>query len=385
VELNPDTIDLLRSLVAIDSVSRNGNARIIASIEEILRPLGVALERHAYVDAGVEKTNLIARFGDVQSVGRDGGLALVGHTDTVPFDENWSEALQLTERSGRLYGRGACDTKAFIACALSVARRVDPAKLHEPLWLIFTADEEVGCLGAKKLAERGTPRPALAIVGEPTSLTPIRGNKGYCLGEVVVRGQEGHSAYPGRGVSAISGAARMLGELEKLEARLRQSSDPEFSPPFTTLNVGVIQGGKAKNIIAGECTFTLEWRPTPGEPHSLVLSEVQEIASRLQREHPRLTFEVRLVRFDEGSMTPKDSELVRFLEAQSGRAAATVAFGTEAPQMAALGASPVVFGPGDIRTAHQTGEFVPIDEIVRCEQILAAAVQRFCTRTTLEA
>jgi acetylornithine deacetylase len=378
VELrNPATIELLRSLVGIDSVSRNGNARIIGRIEEILRPLGPAIERVPYIDAGLEKTNLIARFGATQKKGQ-GGLALVGHTDTVPFDEDWREALQLTEREGKLFGRGACDTKAFIACALSVASGIDPAQLRRPLWLIFTADEEVGCLGAKKLVEHGLPRPEVAIVGEPTSLTPIRANKGYCLGEVTVRGKEGHSAYPGRGASAITGAAHFLVELERLETRLRQSGDAEFSPPFTTLNVGVIQGGKAKNIIAGECSFTLEWRPTPEQGHGHVLSEVKEIASRLERAHPRLAFEAQLLRFDEGSMTPKDSELVRFLEAQSGRVSGTVAFGTEAPQLAALGASPVVFGPGDIRTAHQTGEFVPIDELGRCEQILAAAVERFC-------
>jgi len=376
VELS--TVELLRGLVAIDSVSRNGNAQLVDFVEAFLRPLGPVVERLTYVDDGVQKTNLVARFGGEPVGSGNAGLALVGHTDTVPFDPAWSDALRLAERDGKLYGRGACDTKAFIACALSVARRVEVSKLRTPLWLIFTADEEIGCLGAKKLVERGVPRPLLAIVGEPTSLTPIRANKGYCLGEVTVRGREGHSAYPGRGASAITGAAYFLAELEKLAVRLRQASDDEFSPPFTTLNVGVIQGGKAKNIIPGECSFTLEWRPTPGEPHSVVLDEVQAIAARLGRAHPRLAFEARLLRFDEASSTPRDAELVRFLEAQSGNRSSTVAFGTEAPQLTALGATAVVFGPGDIRTAHQTGEFVPIAELERCEQILAAAVERFC-------
>jgi acetylornithine deacetylase len=375
---NAGPVELLRALVAIDSVSRNGNARIVALIEELLRPLGASIERLTYTDGGIEKTNLVARLGKAGSGDDQAGLALVGHTDTVPYDEGWSEALQLIERDGKLYGRGACDTKAFIACALAVAGRVNPTSLQRPLWLIFTADEEIGCLGAKKLVEHGRPRPAFAIVGEPTSLTPIRANKGYCLGEVTVRGQEGHSAYPGRGASAIVGAGRFLAELEKLEGRLRQSTDLEFSPPFTTLNVGLIHGGKAKNIIAGECTFTLEWRPTPSEPHSMVLSEVQAIATRLHREQPRLEFDVQLLRFDEASSTPKDAELVRFLEEQSGHPSGTVAFGTEAPQLHALGATPVVFGPGDIRTAHQTGEFVPIEELVRCEEILGKAIERFC-------
>jgi acetylornithine deacetylase len=372
------TVGLLAELVGIDSVSQRGNASIVERIEETLRPLQPAVERLSYIDRGVEKTNLIARFGKEAAAGVNAGLALVGHTDTVPFDAGWSDALRLTEREGKLYGRGACDTKAFIACALAVARKVEVSKLRVPLWLIFTADEEIGCVGAKKLVERGSPRPALAIVGEPTSLTPIRANKGYCLGEAAVRGREGHSAYPGRGASAITGAAHFLLELEKLKARLQQRQDAEFSPPFTTLNVGMINGGKAKNIIPGDCTFTLEWRPTPGEPHSAVLEEVQAIASRLGRQHPRLVFEVRLLRYDEGSNTPRDAELVRFIEDQSGNPSSTVAFGTEAPQLAALGAIPIVFGPGDIRTAHQTGEFVPLEELASCERILAAAVERFC-------
>jgi acetylornithine deacetylase len=373
------TVELLRSLVAIDSVSSKSNEPIIGKLEGLLRPLGPSLDRLCYVDdAGVTKVNLIARFGPTPAVDHASGLALVGHSDTVPYDESWSQALQLTERDGKLYGRGACDTKAFIACALAVARGIDPSTLRQPLWLIFTADEEIGCVGAKKLAEQGSLRPRLAIVGEPTSLTPIRANKGYCLGEVIIRGKEAHSAYPGRGASAVVGAGRFLVELEKLDIRLRQMADPDFSPPFTTMNVGVIQGGKAKNIVAGACSFTLEWRPAPGQPHALVLEEAQGIARRLQKAHPRLSFEVRLIRVEEASQTPKDSELVHFLEEQSGWSSSTVAFGTEAPQFAALGASPVVFGPGDIRTAHQTGEFVPIEELVRCERILAAAIERFC-------
>jgi acetylornithine deacetylase len=374
-----ETQQLLAELVAIDSVSARGNASIVEKIEEVLRPAAPAVERLGYTEGGVEKTNLVARLGGSSGTS-GGGLALVGHTVTVPYDPAWSDALRLVEREGKLYGRGACDTKAFIACALAVARRTDVSKLRAPLWLIFTADEEIGCLGAKKLADQGTPRPGVAIVGEPTSLTPIRANKAYCLGEVIVRGKEGHSAYPGRGASAITGAAHFLVELEKLEARLRQLEDAEFSPPFTTLNVGVINGGKAKNIIPGECRFTVEWRPAPGEPHGTVLEEMQAIAARLQKAHPRVGFEVRALRYEEGARTPKDAELVRFLEEQSGNASSTVAFGTEAPQLAALGAVPVVFGPGDIRTAHQTGEFVPVDELVRCERILAAAVERFCCR-----
>src|SRR5262249_30595265 len=155
------------------------------------------------------------------------------------------------------------DTKAFIAAALGAAAR---ARDHrEPLWLIFTADEEVGCLGAKRLLDERAAAPRVAIVGEPTRLIPVRAHKGYCLAEVEVRGLEAHSAFPELGASAIRGAAEVLRRLDDAQAELAQERDPLFSPPYTTLNVGLIQGGKAKNVVPGSCTFTVEWRPIPGQ------------------------------------------------------------------------------------------------------------------------
>ena len=174
------------------------------------------------------------------------------------------------------------------------------------------------------------------------------------------------------------GAAELILELEKLKSRLSQSGDPLFSPPFPTLNVGVIAGGRAKNIIPGECRLTLEWRPLPGETAAGLLAEIQLQADRVVRRHPRLKISVEMQRSDEGVLSPAEAELVVCLERWSGRRASTVAFGTEAKEMTALGATAVVFGPGDIRVAHQTGEFVPIGEVERCREILGLAIQHFC-------
>jgi acetylornithine deacetylase len=326
----------------------------------------------------VKKLQLVAVHPKDFKDGDEVELALVGHTDTVPFDPAWAEALTLTERDGKLYGRGACDTKGFIAAALAALEGVNVERLTRPLALVLTADEEVGCLGAKRLAEAKPFRARHAVVGEPTSLRPMRAGKGYCLAEVTVRGREGHSAYPHLGASAIMRAARLVNRIEAVSEELKGDAHEAFDPPHTTLNVGVIQGGTAKNVIAGECRFTLEWRPVPGQPPGLVADLVRREVARL-REHDRgFDCEVSVTRLDAGAETREDAPLVKALEELTWRSAGTVSFGTEAPQMAELGADAVVFGPGDIRVAHRTGEFVPAAELRECARILRRTIERFC-------
>jgi acetylornithine deacetylase len=367
-------VSLLAELVKVDSTSSKSNAPMLDLLEPRLVALGFATERHQYQDdAGLPKANLLATLGDGLPE-----LALVGHTDCVPFDPSWTEALTLLERDGKFFGRGACDTKAFIACALTAAER-NKSRLKKPLLLAFTADEEVGCLGAKKLLEAGKGRARHAIVGEPTQLQPIRANKGYCLAELEVRGKEGHSAYPDSGASAVFRAARFLSRLEAYaKGPLRAEQDPAFAPPFASLNVGVISGGTAKNVIPGRCKMTLEWRPIPSQGVETVLKEIERALEEVRRDDPGLEWTLKPLRMDRGFSTPPDARLVAFLEKASGNPAGTVAFGTEGPQLAALGAQPVVFGPGDIKVAHQNGEFVPKAELFRAEEILEAALLEFC-------
>lgn len=365
----------LAELVAIDSTSSRPNAPMVDCLEPLLRAAGFDTQRQPYTDsAGTPKVNLLARRGEGLPE-----LALVGHTDCVPFDPAWTEALTLTPKDGRLYGRGACDTKAFIACALEAARRSAGLRLKKALLLIFTADEEVGCVGAKQLVDAQLGGARHAIVGEPTSLRPIRAHKGYCLAELEVFGKEGHSAYPASGASAIFRAARLLERIERLAKEvLLPDADAAFEPPYTTLNVGLIEGGKAKNIIPGSCRFILEWRPIPRQPVERVPQLVEALLSRLRDEEPGFDAKVRVTRADRGVDTPEGAEVIRFLQEQTGNAPQTVSFGTEAPQLTALGAQAVVFGPGDIQVAHQTGEFVPRAELARCQEVLEAAIARFC-------
>lgn len=364
--------EILADLVRIDSVSSRSNVEVVEYLERRCKAVNLITRRFPYFDEhGIEKINLIALSQETEEV----ELALVGHTDTVPYDPNWTEATNLTERDGKLYGRGSCDTKGFIAAALTAIENVRPTK---PLALIFTADEEIGLRGAKKLAQAKPLRVRYSIVGEPTSLKPIRAGKGYSLAEVIVKGREAHSAYPALGASAVFRAARLINRLESIAERLKQDQHDAFDPPFTTLNVGLIRGGSAKNVLAGECRFTLEWRPIPTQSSGYLLNLFRTAIQEETQKDPGFECEVDANRADSGFETPPDSPLIKLLERLTGNESGTVAFGTEGAQMMLLGSEVVVIGPGDIREAHRTGEFVPADQLERCAEILRESILELC-------
>jgi acetylornithine deacetylase len=206
----------------------------------------------------------------------------------------------------------------------------------------------------------------------------MRAGKGYCLAEVTIKGREAHSAYPALGTSAIFRAAGLLTRIEKFAVELQNDEHAAFDPPFTTLNVGLIKGGTAKNVIPGECRFTLEWRPIPGQGPDALLDLLSAAIKEEKTRDPEFVCEVDAARADEGFETAPDSKLVCVLEELSGQLPGTVAFGTEAAQMTRLGAEAVVLGPGDIRVAHRTGEFVPSAELETCVNLLRQAVERLC-------
>src|ERR1700730_17163632 len=198
----------------------------------------------------------------------------------------WKEAVRPALRKGNLYGRGSCDVKGFLACVLDSLQHTDLRALKKPIALVCTSDEEVGCVGAKFLAPRKAIRSRYAIIGEPTGLRPIYAGKGYALAEIVVRGKEAHSAFPGRGRSAIYDASRVLARLEYVARKAASHKHKHFDPPYTTLNVGLIKGGTAKNIVAGECRITVEWRPIPGQDPAwapdLIRNELKGCHARLE-------------------------------------------------------------------------------------------------------
>ncbi len=359
--------NILLDLVAIPSVSPLTNRPVIEYAERHLD--GWKIARHPYRDvAGVEKINIVAstKPGPAE-------LALVCHTDTVPYDPEWTEAVRPAIRGGKLYGRGSCDVKGFLACVLAAVAKVQVAQLTKPLAILLTADEEVGCVGAKFLAKKKALRARKMVIGEPTGLRPVRAGKGYALAEIVVRGKEGHSAFPARGRSAIFDAARVVLALERVAKKLAAKKNRAFDPPFTTLNVGLIQGGTAKNIIAGECRITVEWRPLPGQAGDWAAGLIREALAGL-----RVDAMLDVKRLDPAFDPSATRDLVTMVESLTQRRATTVSFGTEAAHLSALTSEAIVFGPGDMAVAHQSGEFVPVKELNACTGYLVELIRRLC-------
>jgi acetylornithine deacetylase len=242
----------------------------------------------------------------------------------------------------------------------------------------LTADEEVGCVGAKYLASQNAFKSRYMIIGEPTGLAPVRAGKGYAVGEILVRGTEAHSAFPERGRSAIRDAARVLERLDNVARQLTFGTNSAFDPPFTTLNAGLIRGGTAKNIVPGECRIAVEWRPIPGQDPAWAATLINEELERLGGEFPGSDAELKVTRLDPAFSPSKTSDLASLFESLSQRSPATVPFGTEAAHLALLTSEAIVFGPGDMTVAHKTGEFVPIEELRQCVTYLAAAIEQLC-------
>ena len=353
------------------------NRAVIDYVRPRLDPHSWAFTEYPHAEGKVNlvaQTNQPVRLKPKIPGGREpGGLALVCHTDTVPFDPAWSEAVHPAERDGNIYGRGSADVKGFLACILAAVSALDLSKLSEPLSIVLTADEEIGCIGARHLGQQNLFQSRCAIIGEPTSLTPIRAGKGYALASIVVHGKEAHSAFPASGRSAIYDAARVLAALEQVARELESHRHPDFDPPYTTLNVGLIEGGTAKNIVPGECRLTLEWRPTPGQSADFAASLITRKLEPLG-----IPLDFVLLRADPPFDPSPSTGLAGLITSLTGNAPGTVSFGTEAAHLHSLAKEVIVFGPGSMSTAHKSGEHVPIAELDRCVEILQSVIARYC-------
>jgi len=367
----------LSNLIRIPSPSFLSNRPIIEYSRNVLRKAQWHSREIIYRDAaGVEKVNLIAAppHQDLNDVTAE--LALMCHTDTVPYSADWPQALEPFVADGLLHGCGACDVKGFLACLLTSIDESDPSNLIDGLRLILTADEEIGCVGAAHLVTSGMIKPKRVVIGEPTSLHPARAGKGYCLAEITVFGEEAHSAHPQKGKSAIYRAARFLTAIEEYSSLLAEEQHRFFSPSFTTLNIGTIQGGTAKNIIPGRCKFQLEWRPIPGQADNIVPAAVVRIADTLRNTDPDFLYDFQILRQQAGFETPASSKLVRSIEAITGREATSIPFGSEASLLASVAEEVVVFGPGDMQTAHSNREYVPLGELEEAVKCLQSLMQK---------
>ena len=368
---------LLAELIGFDTVSRESNLDMIEFVRQYLAELGV--ESELFYNTERTKANLFATIGPRER----GGIVLSGHTDVVPVEgQAWAvEAFRLTERDGRLYGRGTADMKGFIASVLAAVPTFLERELTLPAHLAFSYDEEVGCLGVRPMLaelERRTPKPALCLIGEPTELKPVLGHKGKLAMRCHVKGAPCHSAYAPYGVNAIQYAARMIGRLEEIGEQLAQPEhhDERFDPPFSTVQTGVIKGGRALNIVPAECEFDFEVRALPGFNAHQVADELQTYAEGELLPKMRAVKSDADIRFHSlsaypGLATSPDSEAARLLALISGsNEFGTVAFGTEGGLFDEAGIPTVVCGPGSMDQGHKPDEFITSEQLSACDAML---------------
>jgi acetylornithine deacetylase len=369
--------ELLERLIGFATVSRDSNLELIAFIRHYLAELGV--ESELFYNPERTKANLFATIGP-----RDrGGVVLSGHTDVVPVDgQAWTvEPFRLTERDGRLYGRGTADMKGFIASVLAAVPVFLKRTLKLPVHLAFSYDEEVGCLGVRPMLaelEKRPHKPHLCLIGEPTELKPVLGHKGKLAMRCQVKGAACHSAYAPYGVNAIEYAARLIGRLGEIGAQLAQPEhhDERFDPPFSTVQTGVIKGGRALNIVPAECEFDFEVRALPGFDAHEVADELQtyaeaELLPRMRSVQPDTGIRLQPLSAYPGLATSPDSEAARLLALLSGSTEfGTVAFGTEGGLFDQAGIPTVVCGPGSMEQGHKPDEFITLEQLTRCDAML---------------
>jgi acetylornithine deacetylase len=364
--------EILRELVAIPTPSSVSNLPLLDWVARFLEHRGWRAEFHPYEDeAGVAKANLIAWAG-VAERPEFVDLAFVCHTDTVPYAANWAGALALEQRGDALHGCGSCDVKGALACFLAAVAALDSGAILRQIALILTADEEIGCKGMERLLNSTKLRIGSAIVSEPTSLQAGIAGKGYGLARITVQGREAHSAFPQQGVSAISAAVRLISRIEAKFSIEANDSKPDtlFDPPRTTLNIGVIEGGTAKNIVPGRCSFLVEWRAIPGEAPSAVLESLRELAA--EELDSRISISVEGLRAEPGFSPAEQGSLQLQLAEALGGNSIGISFGSEASRLARIAEEVIVIGPGDMRTAHSDRECVPIAELDRWTAVLAS-------------
>ena len=368
--------DWLTQLLSFDTTSRESNLALIFTIKAYLENLGI--EPTLIYNKEGTKANLYARFGPEGN----GGVMLSGHTDAVPVDgQDWSyPPFQLTEHDGKCYGRGSADMKGFLACVLAAIPMFQKASLRMPLYLAFSYDEEVGCLGVRSLIEhlKASPeKPAMCIIGEPTNMQPVYGHKGKVAMRCDVTGHACHSAYAPEGVNAIEYAAKLINKLTELAEPLKNELDSRFDPPYSTLQTGVIKGGAALNIVPESCQFDIEMRYLPGTEANETFNHLQDYAQQtlvpqMQGVAEKANIEFKSLAQYPPLLTDPQSEFAQWLASwSSSDSFQTVAFGTEGGLFDEAGVATLVCGPGSMEQGHKPDEFVSIQQLECCNLMLS--------------
>ena len=378
-----EALEMITRLVEMPTVSRDSNLGLIHWIRDHLKSLGV--ESTLVHDETGKKANLYATLGPQDKP----GIVLSGHTDVVPTDgQEWNtDPFRIVEKDGKLFGRGTSDMKSFVAIALSYAPKFLAARLDTPIHYAFTYDEEVGCLGAKKLIEvlKQMPvKPKACIVGEPTEMQVVAQHKGKKSWRVDVRGFECHSSLTHLGANAVEAAAELIAFIKQLARSKRDNGpfDSEFAPPFTSLHTGTVQGGTALNIVPKDCSFLWEIRHLPQDDVDALFAEVVAYArNRLEPElkaiDPSCGFSFTQISEFPGLATDDRAGVVELAKALTGaNGVKKVAFGTEAGLFSESGIPTIVCGPGSIEQAHKPDEFIELSQIALCEAFMDRLLDR---------
>jgi acetylornithine deacetylase len=380
-----NSTQILKKLISFDTVSCNSNLELLDWVEGYLAKYNVISERF-YDETGL-KANIWATIGDVTRP----GYIFSGHTDVVPVEgQAWTHnPFDMIERDGKLFGRGTCDMKGFLACVLALVPQMVAAKLQAPIHLAFSHDEETGCIGVRTMLSALAQRPVtpkMCFVGEPTMMNVVVGHKGKRSVRVTIKGKEAHSSLAPQGVSAVNAAARLIVKIEDIAARLKQRKDLDmlYDVPESTANVGVMRGGQILNIVAGEAVFDFEFRVVAGDDVNALVSEVEAEAAKLLVKMREIEPSCSIVFSDLSEIPVFDvsptSEVVqlakRFAKKNSH---SKVAYGTEAGLFQMMANIPtVVVGPGSIEQAHKPDEFIDIAQLHLCEEFIRDVIKEAC-------
>ena len=376
-------IEMLDKLVAFDTVSRNSNLPLIQFVGNYLADHGV--KSHYVYNSDKSKANLFANIGPSE----DGGVVLSGHTDVVPVDgQTWStNPFKVKEKDGKIFGRGTCDMKGFIAICLALVPEMLGAKITKPIQLALSYDEEVGCIGAPFMIsqmKKVLPTASSVIVGEPTMLELVDGHKASIGLDTKVVGFEVHSSLLPTGVSAIMTAAKLINwiivKTEKNKNRKPKPEDTDFFPSYTTLHVGKIKGGTASNITAKDCEFTMDIRCLPSENGESLIQEYENFSKLIEAENKKINSQSEIIikrhHWVPGLIPEEKGTAENLIRRITGiNSTSKVSYGTEAGQFQQEGYSTVIFGPGSIERAHQPNEYLEADQLFKGVEFIRSLIK----------
>ncbi len=364
---------ILSKLISYPTISEKSNRDLADFIINYLKAFGIKAEK---IEGDKGRFNIFSSIGPKN----EGGIVLSGHTDVVPVTgQNWSfDPFKMTKISDKLYGRGSSDMKGFIAVVLSLIKKLNVKKMKKPLYLIFSYDEEIGCLGIQKLIpflKKIRPKPKFCIVGEPTEMKLVNQHKGKKNFLVHFKGVEAHSSLINDGVNSINYCSKFINFLEKKQKYIEKQKDKTFNPDFTTINVGTILGGIAVNIIPNNCELEFEIRDTPRFKTKKLLVQINEFLSKLEKQMKQSNNNCYIKLEEQNNFPPlktnENLEIISLCSKQlRSNSINSVSFGTEAGILSELGFQTVVCGPGSIAQAHKPDEYIEINQLRKCEDFI---------------